>query len=39
MQIQFIEDIKQKVGEYVFKRDLKHNNRIREVHNFNSCSL
>ena len=37
MPIQFIEDIKQKVGEYVFKRDLKHNNRIREVHNFNSA--
>ena len=37
MQIQFIENIKQKVGEFVFKRDLKHNNRQREVHNFHSA--
>ena len=31
--MQFIEDIKQKVGDFFFKRELKSNPRQREVHN------
>lgn len=37
MYIKFLENIKQKVGDYVFKRDLKLNDRIREVHSFHSA--
>ena len=37
MHIQFVENIKQKVGDYVFKRDLKHNDRKREVHNLHTA--
>ena len=37
MHIQFVENIKQKVGDYVFKRNLKQNNRIREVHNLHTA--
>ena len=37
MHIQFVENIKQKVGDYVFKRDLKHNERKREVHNLHTA--
>ena len=33
MQIQFIEDIKHKIGKYVFQRDLKHNKRHKSVYN------
>jgi len=35
--IQFLENIKQKVGDYVFKRDLKYNDRTREVHNLHTA--
>lgn len=37
MHIQFIEDIKQKAGEYFFKRELKANNRNREVHSLHTA--
>ena len=37
MYFQFVENIKQKVGDYVFKRDLKHNERNREVHNLHTA--
>ena len=37
MHFQFVENIKQKVGDYVFKRDLKHNERKREVHNLHTA--
>lgn len=37
MHIQFVENIKQKVGDYVFKRNLKQNNRIREVNNLHTA--
>ena len=37
MQILFIEHIKQRVGDFVFKRDLKHNNRKRQVHNLQTA--
>ncbi|MEJ6734880.1 MAG: hypothetical protein QNK67_04530 [Flavobacteriales bacterium] len=37
MQIQFVEKIKQRVGDYFFKRDLKFNDRKRIVHNFQSA--
>jgi hypothetical protein len=37
MQIQFVEKIKQKVGDYFFKKDLKFNNRKRVVHNFQTA--
>jgi|TARA_B110000967_G_C18806121_1_gene521137 hypothetical protein len=33
MRIQFLEDIKHKIGQYVFQRDLKHNKRIKSVSN------
>ena len=33
MRIQFIEDIKHKIGKYVFQRDLKHNKRHKSVCN------
>ena len=33
MQIQFIENIKLKIGKYVFQRDLKHNKRHKSVYN------
>ena len=33
MQIQFIEDIKHKIGKYVFHRDLKQNKRQKSVYN------
>jgi len=38
MHIKFIENFKQKVGDYVFKRDLKHNDRLRKVHNFHTAN-
>lgn len=37
MHIQFIEDIKQKVGDYFFKRELKSNTRKRVVHNLHTA--
>ena len=37
MHIQFLENFKQKVGDYVFRRDLKHNDRKREVHNLHTA--
>ena len=37
MHIQFVENIKQKVGDYVFRRDLKYNERKRQVHNLNTA--
>ncbi|MBT3418645.1 MAG: hypothetical protein HN427_07715, partial [Flavobacteriales bacterium] len=33
MQIQLLEDIKHKIGKYVFQRDLKHNKRQKSVYN------
>ena len=33
MQIQFIENIKLKIGKYVFQRDMKHNKRHKSVCN------
>ena len=33
MQIQFIDDIKHKIGKFVFQRDLKHNKRHKSVYN------
>jgi hypothetical protein len=33
MRIQFLEDIKHKIGQYVFQRDLKLNKRIKSVSN------
>ena len=33
MHIQFLEDIKHKIGQYVFQRDLKHNKRHKSVCN------
>ena len=33
MRIQFLEDIKHKIGQYVFQRDLKHNKRHKSVCN------
>mgnify|MGYP005645395385 CR=1 FL=1 len=33
MNIQFLEDIKHKIGQYVFQRDLKHNKRHKSVCN------
>ena len=35
--MQFIEDIKQKVGDFFFKRELKFNPRQREVHNLHTA--
>ena len=35
--MQFIEKIKQKVGDFFFKRDLKSNPRKREVHNLHTA--
>ena len=37
MNITFIENIKQKVGDFFFKKELKMNSRKREVHNLNSA--
>ena len=37
MHIQFVENIKQKVGDFFFKRELKSNARQREVHNLQSA--
>ena len=34
--MQFVEDIKQKVGDFFFKRELKSNPRQREVHNLHT---
>ena len=36
--MQFIEDFKQKVGRWVFHRDLIKNNRIKEVCNLTNAS-
>ena len=33
MRIQFLEDIKHKIGQYVFQRDLKYNKRQKSVCN------
>ena len=33
----FIEKLKQRVGDFYFKRDLKHNSRTRIVHSFHSA--
>ena len=35
--MQFVEDIKQKVGDFFFKRELKSNPRQREVHNLHTA--
>ena len=35
MHIQFIEDIKHKIGQWVFQRELKQNKRIKSVCNLN----
>ena len=35
--MQFVEDIKQKVGDFFFKKELKSNPRQREVHNLHSA--
>jgi len=35
--MQFVEDIRQKVGDFFFKRELKSNPRQREVHNLHSA--
>ncbi|MGC6428861.1 MAG: DUF6913 domain-containing protein [Flavobacteriales bacterium] len=37
MQLQFVEKIKQKVGDYFFRRDLKFNDRKRVVHSFHTA--
>jgi hypothetical protein len=37
MHIQFVENIKQKVGDFFFKRELKSNARQREVHNLQTA--
>jgi len=35
--MQFVEDIKQKVGDFFFKKELKSNPRQREVHNLHTA--
>ena len=35
--MQFVENIKQKVGDFFFKRELKSNARKREVHNLHTA--
>ena len=35
--MQFVEDIKQKLGDFFFKRELKSNARQREVHNLHTA--
>ena len=35
--MQFVEDIKQKLGDFFFKRELKSNPRQREVHNLHTA--
>ena len=37
MHIQFIEDIKHKIGQWVFQRELKQNKRIKSVCNLNDA--
>ena len=33
MHIQFIEDIKHRIGQYIFQRDLKYNKRKKVIYN------
>ena len=35
--MQFVEDIKQKVGDFFFKKEVKSNPRQREVHNLHTA--
>ena len=37
MHIQFVEDIKHKIGQWVFQRELKQNKRIKSVCNLNDA--